>query len=202
VTEHKPTEQELQLQLETVRSENLQAQERLAQQRQQAAAVQKERQEMNFQANLKKAIAGTGLKTHSVVDEGEFLTVVRSLLKFDIRPDGSFDVVDEKGKAVNFVDAFKDFASNRLYFFDGRTTKNLTTPPDELSKSTMTTAEKSAYITKFGGAAFEALQLYPKVKVNLATILGSAYAKLSPPEKAGIIEKVGEAGVSEILRRR
>ena len=202
MTEHKPTEQELQLQLETVRSENLQAQERLAQQRQQAAAVQKERQEMNFQANLKKAIAGTGLKTHSVVDEGEFLTVVRSLLKFDIRPDGSFDVVDEKGKAVNFVDAFKDFASNRLYFFDGRTTKNLTTPPDELSKSTMTTAEKSAYITKFGGAAFEALQLYPKVKVNLATILGSAYAKLSPPEKAGIIEKVGEAGVSEILRRR
>jgi hypothetical protein len=196
------TEAELQLQLETVRKENLAAQERLAEQQQNAAAAQKERQEIAFNTNLERAIAGTGLKTLSVVDPKEFLDVVKSFLRFDVKADGSFDVIDGKGRSVDFDDAFREFAIQRAVFFDGRSLRSLQTPPDELCKSEMTTAQKSAYVAKFGLAAFEKIPLLAPNKYNLATLDAATYSKLSPAEKAKIIAKIGEAGVSEILRRR
>ena len=202
MSEQKPTEQELQLQLENVRAENLAAQERLAEQQQRAAKAQEENRQMNFNTNLERAIENTGLKTLSAVDQQEFLSVVKSFMKFDVKADGSFDVVDEKGRPVDFDDAFRDFAIKRSVFFDGRSMKSLTTPPDELAKSTMTTAEKSHYIAKFGLARFEALPMYPPKKYNLATITAAEYLKLSATEKAKIANRVGEAGISEILRRK
>ena len=142
------------------------------------------------------------MRPHSVVDPAEFLSFVKSAFKFNLAADGSFDVVNERGKTLDFDEAFKDWAVKKSFLFDGRTIKSLSIPPSEITMSDMTTAQKSAYITKHGLAAYEKLDLYPRAKVNISTITGDEYRKLPSSEKVKIIERVGEQGVSAIMRRK
>ena len=197
------TEVEAELQLAKIRADNLLAQERIAEQQQKINAAQAERKQVAFHENLARAVAGTGLKTASSVDQKDFIEALQLTMKFDVKADGTFDVVDRKGKPVEFADAFRQWASERTFWFDGRSLKRLETSPDDLCKSDMTTAEKAQYISKHGLDAFEKIPNVPKAPPpNVATMTSAEYTKLDAGQKAKLINKLGIAGIEEILLRR
>jgi hypothetical protein len=164
-----------------------------------------ERRDTAFNENLRKEILATGIKSYC--SDEELRLVMAKRYTFNVHSNGSFDLTDANGRRVEFGAAFESLAEEKRYLFDGRTLQRFDRQEQrgEITRADLrTTAEKSAYINKFGLAAFEALKQRPSApaSTNVLTMRAADYNRLPLREKSRIIDEFGTATVEEILRRR
>jgi len=194
------TEQETEL--ERLRLERITRETELAETQKQIAAQKAEHRDRVFRHNLHEAVKATGLKPLSIIDPDDLVQFVQIGLRLEVNEDGTFTAHDERGRVLEFEKAFRTFAIQRPHLFDGRTTKRLQ-DDNALYRSEMTIAEKAAYIAKSGLNNFQRLPMHrPAPKVSLDRMTATDWQRLTPKQKAGIVEAHGSEIVSEILKRR
>jgi hypothetical protein len=194
--------QELQLNLEHARRENLQTQERLAEQQQHTEQLRHERHQIDIDVALKKALQSTGIKFYPQHDELKLILGTR--WSFDIAHDGRVEATDKNtGKIVDFEKAVIEFALGKSFLADGRTLKRYVVPEKELSKADFATAaQKAQFIARNGVQTWERLPLRPSMPVNVRTMTAADYAKLPRAEKVKLVDRYGQSFVSEVLKRK
>jgi hypothetical protein len=205
LTETELTETELELKLEETKRSRIAEEKELAESQQRVAEILEERRNIAFSESLRKKILATGLKSYC--SDEELRLVMAKRYTFNVHNNGSFDLADANGRRVEFGSALESLAEEKKFLFDGRSLKRLQRDEQrgEMTRADLrTTAEKSAYISKFGLAAFEALKARPSgpTSTNVLTMRAADYNKIGLREKSRIIDEFGTAAVEEILRRR
>jgi len=200
------TEAEIELELEEAKRGRIAEEQKLAEEQQRVAAVLEERRRTALSENLKREIMATGLRPYDSPEDLK-LVMEKQGIKFNINNNGTFDLTDANGRRVEFGAALESLAKDRRWLFDGRSLHRLDRQEQrgEITRADLkTTAEKSAYISKFGLAAFEALKQRPSgsTSTNVLTMRAADYNRLGLREKSKLIDEYGTAAVQEILRRR
>jgi hypothetical protein len=200
--EHK-TEQELELELEKVRTGRLEAEHATAQSAIEVERLRVEREQKLFGERFAHCLAATGLKPYCSPED--LLSVLRTRYDIVIHPSGSFEVRHKNsGNLLDFDKAMDQFAREKKVLFETGSLKRIEEKRPLTRADLRTTAEKSAYISEHGLAKFEALDAKPSgpTSSNVLTMSAAAYSKLSLSQKSKIIDEYGNTAIEEILRRR
>jgi len=195
-------ELELQTELESIKNKNLELEARIAESAPRLEEIEAERKESEFNTKLSRMVAELGLERGLSLTERAFLGILKRDLKLEVSTDGTIYPVSDAGHPLNFEAVLRSYAEKNAYMFEGRSVDRLKKHASELYRSEMSDAQKSAYISKHGADAYQRLPVMPKPRISLSTINAEEYRKLPSSEKIRIINQVGEAGVSEILKRK
>jgi len=200
---HKSAEElALEVQLEEQRTKRLESEAEAARQQKLADDSRRERQEINFRTNLANAVKASGLKTY-VTDHDDLYNVLKLSFKFEIKSDGSFDVLDDRNRRIEFGKAFEQFAMQRPHFFDGRSLAPLMKPKAELSKADFqTSAAKAKFIRENSLEAWESMPLRPSPPVNIQTMTARDYNSLPLSERSRLISQYGSEWLADLLLRK
>ena|SRR6202795_4744770 len=195
-------EKELELALEQAKATRLELEQKAAEEQQRAEQARREREQMDIDKALKRALSEIGIKFHPTDDD--LKKILDAKWQFNVAYDGILEASDRKtGGRVDFAKAVVDFVLERPFLADQRTLKRYTVPEAEVTKSDFETpASKASYIQKFGLAAWEALPLRPTPKVDVRTMTAVDWANLPNKVKSQLIAKYGQQFVSDVLRRK
>jgi hypothetical protein len=157
---------------------------------------------------FRSAVGKTGIRFF--MEEEDLKTVLKTM-HYTVTASNagdSFRVLDENGKQIELERAIEALGAKHPNLIQSGgehllPLRDETGAYREPARSDYTTlAAKSRYISEFGLSRWEQMSAHPTKKAPTSQLDAKSYSRLSLREKSALVSEIGEAGVSEILRRR